>query len=229
MKPELIFKRDSKNVKRPLYLKNGVFLIYAPRKITAEPNIVYSNIVVNLPKDHKGYFTSIFKQNNIEAITDNTQRIWIGVLNTHFSGSIVIEKNRPLGFFATIPDYNISITHETTTSKKNYKVKNSKKYKKQRTQSGGFLNRYDFAYTGRDVVNQLGKVESDIIKHVRSEINNIAEQRINQAISQGGKELERVLANIFRGAIEDVYQTPFSLLGRFGKQQLQKLKNKVLR
>ena len=130
MKPELIFKRDSKNVKRPLYLKNGVFLIYAPRKIIAEPNIVYSNIVVNLPKDHKGYFTSIFKRNNIEAIADNTQRIWIGVLTTHFSGSIVIEKNRPLGFFATIPDYNISITHKTTTLKKNYKVKNSKKIPK---------------------------------------------------------------------------------------------------
>ena len=113
--------------------------------------------------------------------------------------------------------------------KRTTRSKTRKKYKKRRTQSGGFLNRYDFAYTGRDVVNQLGKVESDIIKNVRSEINNIAEQRINQAISQRGKELERVLANIFRGAIEDVYQTPFSLLGRFGKQQLQKLKNKVLR
>ena len=68
MNPELIFKRDTENIKRPLYLKNGVFLIYAPRKITAEPNIVDSNIVVNLPKDHKGFFSSIFKRNDIEAI-----------------------------------------------------------------------------------------------------------------------------------------------------------------
>ena len=68
MKPELIFKRDTKNVKRPLYLKNVVSLIYAPREITIEPMQFKqndSNIVVNLPKDHKGYFTSIFKQDNI--------------------------------------------------------------------------------------------------------------------------------------------------------------------
>ena len=32
MKPTLIFKRDNKNVAKPLDLKNGVFLIYAPRK-----------------------------------------------------------------------------------------------------------------------------------------------------------------------------------------------------
>ena len=130
MKPKLIFKRDTKNVKRPLYLKNGVFLIYAPRKNTIEPMQFKqndSNIVVNLPKDHKGYFTSIFKRDDIEAISYNAQRIWIGILNIQFSGSIVTEKNRPLGFFAITSDNNISIRHETTTSKKNYKTKNSKK------------------------------------------------------------------------------------------------------
>ena len=40
-----------------------------------------------------------------------------------------------------------------------------------------------------------------------------AQQRINQIISQGGKEVERVLPKILRGATEDVYQTPFRLLG----------------
>ena len=29
----IVFKRDSKNVKKPLHLKNVVFLFYAPRKI----------------------------------------------------------------------------------------------------------------------------------------------------------------------------------------------------
>ena len=37
MKPTLIFKRDNKNVKKPLVQKNGVFLIYAPRKIKIRP------------------------------------------------------------------------------------------------------------------------------------------------------------------------------------------------
>ena len=54
-------------------------------------------------------------------------------------------------------------------------------------------------------------------------------ERINQVISQGGKEIERVLPKILRGAIEDVYQTPFRLLRNFGKQQLIKIKRKILR
>ena len=32
------FERNSKNItKKPLHLKNGVFLIYAPRKLTFPP------------------------------------------------------------------------------------------------------------------------------------------------------------------------------------------------
>ena len=62
-----------------------------------------------------------------------------------------------------------------------------------------------------------------------SEINNVAEQKRNQIISQGGKEIERVLPNILRGAIEDMFQTHFCLLGKIGKQQLRKLKNKIAR
>ena len=94
---------------------------------------------------------------------------------------------------------------------------------------GGLLNRYDFAYAGRDAVNQVGKIAPDIIKNASKEIKDMAQQRINQIISQGGKEVDRVLPKILRGAIEDIYQTPFRLLGNFGKQQLNKLKNKILR
>lgn len=68
-----------------------------------------------------------------------------------------------------------------------------------------------------------------LIKSVSSEINNIAQQQINQAIRQGGQEIEHALPKILRGAIKDVYQTPFRLLGKFGKQQLQKIKSKVLK
>lgn len=52
----------------------------------------------------------------------------------------------------------------------------------------------------------------------------MAQQRINQIINQGGKEVECVLPKILRGAIEDVNQTPFRLLRNFRKQQLNKLK-----
>ena len=33
MKATLTFARDTKNIKKPTYLKNGGFLIYAPKKI----------------------------------------------------------------------------------------------------------------------------------------------------------------------------------------------------
>ena len=72
------------------------------------------------------------------------------------------------------------------------------------------------------------KVAPGVIKNASNELNNIAKQRIDQIITQGGKEVERVLPKILRGAVEDVYQTPFRMLGNFGKQQLNKLKRKVL-
>ena len=44
---------------------------------------------------------------------------------------------------------------------------------------GDFLNRYDFAYAGRDVVNQAAKVTSDVIKVATKDINAAATDRIN--------------------------------------------------
>ena len=81
------------------------------------------------------------------------------------------------------------------------------------------MSRYDFAYAGRNTVNQAAKVSPDIIKGATNDINNIAKQRIDQIISQGRRNFERVLPKVLRGAIEDGYQTPFRLLGNFGKQQ----------
>ena len=74
------------------------------------------------------------------------------------------------------------------------------------------MNRYDFAYAGRDTVNQIATIATV--------------ERINQIISQGGKEVELVLPKILRAAIEDVHQTPFRLPRDFGKQQLNKILKK---
>ena len=100
--------------------------------------------------------------------------------------------------------------------------------RKRKRQRGSFLNRCEFAYAGRDVVNQAVNIAAGIIKSATNNINDIAKQRIHQIISQGGKEVERVLPKVLREAIEDVYQTPFRLLGNFGKMQLNKLKRKIL-
>ena len=58
MKPTLTFARNTKNVKKPTYLKNGVFLIYAPRKIkfllrslretTQKSQLLYQEIIADI-------------------------------------------------------------------------------------------------------------------------------------------------------------------------------------
>ena len=66
------------------------------------------------------------------------------------------------------------------TRTKTATTQQNKKTKKKRTQSGSFLNRYEFAYAGREKVNQLGKVTPSVKKIASSEINSITGQRINQ-------------------------------------------------
>ena len=57
----------------------------------------------------------------------------------------------------------------------------------------------------------------------------MAQQQIKKITSQDGKEIELVLPKVLRGSMEDVYQTPFRLLGNFGKKQLNKLMSKILK
>ena len=102
----------------------------------------------------------------------------------------------------------------------------SKKRKTSRHQTGGFLNRYDFAYAGRDVVNQVGKVAPKLLTQATGEIKKIALQKIDQVVRSGGAEIKRVAPKIIRGAIVEVYKTQFRLLSNLGKKQFQKLKKK---
>ena len=110
-----------------------------------------------------------------------------------------------------------------------YHQKHSGSSQKQKRQFGRFLNRYYFAYARRDKINEATKVTPGIIKAATNDINNIAEKRTNQKISEGGKEIELVLPKILRGAIEHVYQTPFRLLGEFGKKKFNSIKIKILK
>ena len=117
--------------------------------------------------------------------------------------------------------------HQKKRKRPYQKQKQKNTNKKRYRQCGGFLNRYDFAYAGQDVVNQAAKFAPGVIKAASNDTNTIATDRINQIIRQGGREMERVLPKILRGAIEDVYQTLFRLLGDFGKQQFNKIKRKI--
>ena len=51
---------------------------------------------------------------------------------------------------------------------------------------------------------------------------------MDQIILQRGKEIERVLPEILRGAIEDVYQTPFRLLGKEIIKQIKEQNFKII-
>ena len=85
----------------------------------------------------------------------------------------------------------------------------SKKKKTSLRQTGFFLNTYYFAYAGRDTVNQVGKVAPKLSSHASGEINKIAKQRTDQILRLSGAEIERVAPKIIKGAIEEVYKTPF--------------------
>lgn len=89
------------------------------------------------------------------------------------------------------------------TGKNAGKLTSKRKRKTSCCQTGGFLNRYDFAYAGRETVNQVGKIAPKVIGQATSETNKIAQQRVDQAIRSGGAEIERVEPKIIRGAIEE--------------------------
>ena len=103
------------------------------------------------------------------------------------------------------------------------------KRKSSRLQTGEFLNRYDFAYAGRDVVNQVGKVAPKMITQATGEINKIVQERIDQVVRSRGAEIERIAPKIIKDLIEEVYKTPFRLLGDLGKKQFQKIKRKLFK
>ena len=83
---------------------------------------------------------------------------------------------------------------------------------KKNRQTGGFLNRHDFAYGGRDTVNQVGKIAPKIITQATSDINKIAKERIDQIVRSGVAEIERVAPKIIEGTVEEVYKTPLDFL-----------------
>ena len=68
-----------------------------------------------------------------------------------------------------------------------------------------------------------------MMSQATSEINKIAQQRIDQVVRSGGAEIEQVAPKIIRGAIEEVYKTPFRLLGNLGKKQFQNIKRKLFK
>ena len=84
-----------------------------------------------------------------------------------------LKKEEVIGFFVAQPK-NFTMYRTKRRQKRKRKIT----HRRTREQTGGFLDLYDFAYTGRDVVNQVAKVAPGVIKGATNEINNIVQQRL---------------------------------------------------
>ena len=221
----ILFKKDTASTKNPKNIKRNVFIIYSPRHIKVEPasfRRIDTEILVFLPDNSRGFITSTFTGDELKEIFDGKHRLWIEKLNRPFEDNIVIKKNKPLGFLV-VKLGNLKFKYVPTKKRTKQKRRRTTQYKRKK-QLGGFLNTFDFGYAGRDTVNEVGKIAPGVVKGTTDKINSIAEQRINQLIPQSGKDVKRILPKVFRGAIEDVYEMFFRLLGHFGKNQFNKLK-----
>ena len=114
----------------------------------------------------------------------------------------------------------------------------------QRKQRGGFLNRYDFAYAGRDTVNQaakhiktiapdllnqamnrVDKLAPSLVRTASQELDAIAARRIDELVQKTGN----LAPGLIKGAIEELYKTPFRLFGRFGQKNINNLSQEYLK
>ena len=235
------------NLKNPLKCEKNIFILYSPRKESvkaADMLTVDIELLIKLPEYTTAYLITKFEGQEIQKIIGPAKkRLWITLLNESYFEPYIIEKGSVLGYLVIQPeDIKVYSAAKEKTSGQRWSPqiiiypktgkslgRSTLKRKRSRLKTGGFLNRYDFAYAGRDVVNQVGKVAPKMITQATGEINKIAQERIDRVVRSGGAEIERVAPKIIEGAIEEVYKTPFRLLGNLGKKQLQKIKRKLLK
>ena len=68
---------------------------------------------------------------------------------------------------------------------------------------------------------------SKVIVKASKEIDKITEARIRQVINDGGQQIQKIAPQIIRGAFEDVYKTPYRLLGNLGKKKFAQVKRTI--
>ena len=224
------------NLIKPKKYEKNIFTEFSQRKLTIE---AANTETIELPEKCTAFLATKFDWQDIQKfIGPCRKRLWLTL-------AYQIKKGDVIGYLLLEADnFNVHyVAKEKTSSRRQKKTKCPNNYlpkdwskrwknyfeRKNRSQTGGFLNRYDFAYAGRDTVNQVGKVAPKIISQTTGEINKIAQQRIDQIIRSEGAEIERVAPKIISWAIEEVYKTPFRMLGSFGKTQFHNIKRKLFK
>ena len=87
-------------------------------------------------------------------------------MNPTFTLKFTLEKDDTFGFVLNMSG--------RASKRKSIVLVQRRPYRKGK-QRGGFLNRYDFAYAGRDTVNHLGKIAPGLIKDASSQISSITQ------------------------------------------------------
>ena len=106
---------------------------------------------------------------------------------------------------------------------------------RRRRQRGSFLNRYDFAYAGKDTVNQAAKhlnsvapqLVNQLMDRFTTGLDKVTAKRVEQLSRETGQTLKKIAPGLIRGAIEELYKTPFRLLGNLGQKKYKELKRNV--
>ena len=213
--------------------RENIFAIYSPKKcMIPESNtcVIDTEIIINLPQSSMAFLTTKFKgQKIIELKGPPRKRLRIRLLNESYFNKYIVEKGDIVGYLLSRNSKILIQKYEkkkytrylrTTSQRRGTFGRNER-----RRQTGGFLNRYDFAYAGRDTVNQLGKIAPGVIK-----VDKLTRSRKkNRTNKQGGAEVERVALKIICGTLEELYLTPFRMLGIFGKKQVQKIKRQLFK
>ena len=94
---------------------------------------------------------------------------------------------------------------------------------RRKSQRGGFLNRYDFPYAGRDTVDQASKqlnvLAPKLVEQLTTGLEKVSANRV--------KQLEQIAPALTKGAVEELYKAPFHLLKKAGEKKYDSIKKNV--
>ena len=97
-----------------------------------------------------------------------------------------------------------------------------------RRQRGSFVNRYDFAYTGKNTVNQVAKHLDTLAPKLVNQLMSKATTGLDNITAKRVEQIKQIAPGLIRGTIEELYKTPFRLLGNLGRKKYKALKKKYL-
>ena len=94
----------------------------------------------------------------------------------------------------------------------------------RKRQRGGLLSRYDFAYAGRDTVNQASKQLNVLAPNLIDQLMNRATAGLDKVSANRVNQLKQMAPGLIKGAVEELYKTPFRLLENMGKNKYNSVK-----